>query len=49
MKYLQKTFTLPANTSKISQEKWDKIFGKKDETNHKQGIRRGRGRRTKGA
>lgn len=30
MKYLRKKFSLPAGSSKISQEDWDRIFGKKE-------------------
>jgi hypothetical protein len=29
MKYLARTFTLPAGSNKISQKQWEKIFGKK--------------------
>ena len=29
MKYQQKTFTLPAGSTKISQAEWERIFGKR--------------------
>ena len=31
MRYLNRSFTLPAGSTKISQEEWDRIFGKKDD------------------
>lgn len=41
MLYTNKSFTLPANTSKISQKEWDRIFGK--EENGKDNTQRIRG------
>jgi hypothetical protein len=42
MKYVDKTFTLPANTSKISQKEWDRIF---NEADNKEFVRGRQGRR----
>lgn len=31
MRYLNKSFSLPAGSTKITQEQWDEIFGKKED------------------
>lgn len=31
MKYTQKTFTLPAGPQKVSQQEWERIFGKRND------------------